>query len=225
MTANGQAGSPPRVRGKLLRAAAVQLMRRITPACAGKTSSHTPACSRGRDHPRVCGENCCMHNKGRGMLGSPPRVRGKRRILATHLPAPRITPACAGKTIAETLGRDAKEDHPRVCGENSLRLFSHATMVGSPPRVRGKLPSSPLPTRFYRITPACAGKTRLMELCACSCKDHPRVCGENRKIWLLKLSERGSPPRVRGKHSTNLRNQSSGRITPACAGKTFNPCD
>ena len=32
----------------------------------------------------------------------------------------RITPACAGKTIPDSLSEANKRDHPRVCGENNL---------------------------------------------------------------------------------------------------------
>ena len=52
-------------------------------------------------------------------------------------------------------------------------------------------------------------------------QDHPRVCGENvtrLKTWQGAI---GSPPRVRGKHRLAKFLGYEGRITPACAGKTF----
>ena len=69
------------------------------------------------------------------------------------------------------------------------------------------------------ITPACAGK-RLYSACVSSAgRDHPRVCGEKATISEGKMSDRGSPPRVRGKaHAVNLF-EFNYRITPACAGK------
>ena len=52
-----QDGSPPRVRGKPNIGIFCHSSRRITPACAGKTSRfHLTDCS-SSDHPRVCGEN------------------------------------------------------------------------------------------------------------------------------------------------------------------------
>ena len=50
-------GSPPRVRGKLIGASDCPYFRRITPACAGKTTIITTAGKDLKDHPRVCGEN------------------------------------------------------------------------------------------------------------------------------------------------------------------------
>ena len=50
-------GSPPRVRGKLKDVAGSDIVVRITPACAGKTSPTAYDIASGQDHPRVCGEN------------------------------------------------------------------------------------------------------------------------------------------------------------------------
>ena len=49
------------------------------------------------------------------------------------------------------------------------------------------------------ITPACAGKTHLLNPQKTTDKDHPRVCGENDDYEELKAEYGGSPPRVRGK--------------------------
>ena len=50
-------GSSPRVRGKRGLAAGEDSRSGLIPACAGKTSSETPATPQRRAHPRVCGEN------------------------------------------------------------------------------------------------------------------------------------------------------------------------
>ena len=50
------AGSPPRVRGKVLRHDLRPARRRITPACAGKRQRTRYSQCSYRDHPRVCGE-------------------------------------------------------------------------------------------------------------------------------------------------------------------------
>ena len=111
-------GSPPRVRGKAWLPDAPSLWFGITPACAGKS------------FPEQRG--------GHSGQGSPPRVRGKVRF-GPALPAPTgITPACAGKSQPLLGNWNRSRDHPRVCGEKSLRRFDFRFRMGSPPRVRGK---------------------------------------------------------------------------------------
>ena len=69
-------------------------------------------------------------------------------------------------------------DHPRVCGEKSLKGVTLTAPVGSPPRVRGKELADCKCGRTGGITPACAGKSDLWRITAAGCWDHPRVCGE-----------------------------------------------
>ena len=47
------------------------------------------------------------------------------------------------------------------------------------------------------------------------------MCGENHRDEALPEREKGSPPRVRGKLARIAHVALSSRITPACAGKTF----
>ena len=134
-------GSPPRVRGKPHVLTTCCDSPRITPACAGKTTSTLLTPTAYKDHPRVCGENRNFHQGRRGSGGSPPRVRGKRckGFCAGRLV--RITPACAGKTGIQSYGLIKCQDHPRVCGENDSFRPDFIKVKGSPPRVRGKLQS------------------------------------------------------------------------------------
>ena len=76
-------------------------MKRITPACAGKTVELFEFGNAPEDHPRVCGENLALTLKSSRRAGSPPRVRGKRKDVFCGDCAARITPACAGKTLAQ----------------------------------------------------------------------------------------------------------------------------
>ena len=92
------AGSPPRVRGKRCQCGAAFRTSRITPACAGKTSAAWLAGLEDQDHPRVCGENMRSPSQYAQLIGSPPRVRGKRAEAAHEVVKLGITPACAGKT-------------------------------------------------------------------------------------------------------------------------------
>ena len=72
-------GSPPRVRGKLVRNITLHALPGITPACAGKTESVRILEFHNEDHPRVCGENVPRFQQLQSKEGSPPRVRGKQR--------------------------------------------------------------------------------------------------------------------------------------------------
>ena len=132
-------GSPPRVRGKHFSSKYASKARRITPACAGKTSATMRFTSSRKDHPRVCGENAADAAGESVNGGSPPRVRGKPIPSNIRAGADRITPACAGKTSSAKGIVRVEKDHPRVCGENHCNLHSFSSFLGSPPRVRGKL--------------------------------------------------------------------------------------
>ena len=213
-------GSPPRVRGKHGTIKETEVKSRITPACAGKTEGGSFSSSPKKDHPRVCGENEGRHACQVFWIGSPPRVRGK--LLPRHhlAAAGGITPACAGKTCAAKHFAVQREDHPRVCGENSLFSSLFSGSKGSPPRVRGKPFARFSPPLFSRITPACAGKTLASVRQILFTRDHPRVCGENYNEYYGNIRTTGSPPRVRGKPHSTRRGVSGKRITPACAGKT-----
>ena len=69
-------GSPPRVRGTVHAVCKQHLGRGITPACAGNSLISLPNQLATWDHPRVCGEQRFLGTLDRGIMGSPPRVRG-----------------------------------------------------------------------------------------------------------------------------------------------------
>ena len=71
------------------------------------------------------------------------------------------------------------------------------------------------------ITPACAGRTRLLPVVCLALKDHPRVCGKNQKIVAPMGAFLGSPPRVREEPVIVELINDEVRITPACAGRTY----
>ena len=172
---------------------------RITPACTGKTEVHAVTMPHDGDHPRVCGENYVKIHHLLDVVGSPPRVRGKPAVPFPTLPAERITPACAGKTLRGFKTLDILKDHPRVCGENVRGHQAHRCRGGSPPRVRGKPYDNDDTGKREGITPACAGKTTMPGCSSATAGDHPRVCGENPEFSRLLDGVVGSPPRVRGK--------------------------
>mgnify|MGYP001681603553 CR=1 FL=1 len=218
-----EAGSPPRVRGKLQALEPHAGLVRLTPACAGKTPAAPPTRAHAPAHPRVCGENTVPFGTAPCHVGSPPRVRGKQHGRDRLRRAVGLTPACAGKTPTPRRTRWPSRAHPRVCGENWYRSMRPALYAGSPPRVRGKQGVLSSVQRVTRLTPACAGKTvaRLYEPDQGGA--HPRVCGENFPNHRASSVLYGSPPRVRGKPGPPMVGGVARGLTPACAGKTRTP--
>ena len=192
-------GSPPRVRGK------------------GKWSYHITK-MRG-DHPRVCGEKPPSCPEMSTNEGSPPRMRGKVSVHSAFSPFVRITPACAGKSRRLSHCRSQFWDHPRVCGEKRRVRSWRALLLGSPPRMRGKVVLSSENPLCRGITPAYAGKRRSIGRLSQPTRDHPRVCGEKCSSVRSASHRRGSPPRVRGKVCDLTIIRVHHGITPAYAGK------
>ena len=241
MTRTVTRGSPPQVRGKREIINIRPRRGRITPAGAGKTSQPALRHAFSQDHPRRCGENYKQSLTRCRRLGSPPQVRGKLRAVhrdfvavedhprrcgenCADVPvqtgAKRITPAGAGKTRLQQRAQCQRRDHPRRCGENSAWGCIEYAHPGSPPQVRGKLPSSIASSILYRITPAGAGKTILVQRKLFQLGDHPRRCGENAMLEAELDGNTGSPPQVRGKRNRAVQLFVVDRITPAGAGKT-----
>ena len=188
----------------------------------------------------MCGEKFASISICFNSLGSPPRVRGKGRLLTFLLRRSGITPACAGKRPTGQAKNGTLGDHPRVCGEKTERVLPGCIRQGSPPRVRGKVQHLVDGDGNPGITPACAGKSSPPGSSLSSHKDHPRVCGEKARAlkpwhcelgsprvcgeksseYVLGISVTGSPPRVRGKATVVGLLVRLLRITPACAGKS-----
>ena len=87
--------------------------------------------------------------------------------------------------------------------------------------MRGKLILIKFNHAVDGITPAGAGKTANVAASALGTWDHPRRCGENNTRRSPCNRQMGSPPQVRGKHSSKNVSMLLMRITPAGAGKTF----
>ena len=192
----------------------------ITPAHAGKTQSERRKGDELWDHPRACGENRCTVGVKAHVKGSPPRMRGKPCPQEQRRLAKGITPAHAGKTLRFPCQPCHLWDHPRACGENSSHLRNTLYSEGSPPRMRGKLFCLPIVRTSPRITPAHAGKTFLDVAAKANNRDHPRACGENKRLPLPPKIPAGSPPRMRGKPCEFAVCTDFAGITPAHAGKT-----
>jgi len=220
LTTSSPTGSPPRVRGEVSLSLSTYPRPGITPACAGRrlrTRSHG---MRVRDHPRVCGEEFGFNSRPHMGQGSPPRVRGG--VLEARRTARRagITPACAGRSVRGVRGVRSSADHPRVCGEELEVDYPERMSAGSPPRVRGGDKWANPCADCRGITPACAGRRVIAPSMLSRCRDHPRVCGEERSLHRPALLAHGSPPRVRGGAVRVLPSGMAKRITPACAGRS-----
>ena len=94
------AGSPPRMRGKVL-----------CYSCVPATLE---------DHPRMCGEKDRLRRLRFQTVGSPPHVRGKVSLERVGGETVGITPACAGKRRFILNNQRSCKDHPRMCGEKTL---------------------------------------------------------------------------------------------------------
>ena len=167
------------MRGKARGAGVLDVVRGITPAYAGKSSSCTRHSSRSWDHPRVCGEKFSSMWRRYMVSGSPPRMRGKVGFIVFVQTAIGITPAYAGKSTSRSAPPQAHRDHPRVCGEKCHKKFLRQSFPG--------------------ITPAYAGKSQTTVCFNDVTRDHPRVCGEKTRWKGNRSRYRGSPPRMRGK--------------------------
>ena len=84
-------------------------------------------------------------------------------------------------------------------GEKLSNSTRNRSIIGSPPRRRGKGRHTSIVINQLRITPAWAGKRRPQQRHRMALQDHPRMGGEKNKelegVWL----PMGSPPRRRGK--------------------------
>ena len=135
----GHSGSSPRVRGKRAQAVQDRETVRIIPARAGQTWCLFHFAFGGSDHPRACGANPVLFSIEGIIVGSSPRVRGKRVVPERVNEIVRIIPARAGQTCTPALRPRRRPDHPRACGANFGHPSADGVAVGSSPRVRGKL--------------------------------------------------------------------------------------
>ena len=94
---------------------------------------------------------------------------------------------------------------------------------GSPPHARGRPIRKATTTASSRITPACAGKTNRKLATVITCRDHPRMRGEDLSAAVPSLRPIGSPPHARGRQTVPSAAWGRAGITPACAGKTRSP--
>ena len=91
---------------------------------------------------------------------------------------------------------------------------------GSSPRVRGKRKIVIPDNTFFRLIPACAGKTQRRPSFCRPGRAHPRAGGENALGGQYVFGDMGSSPRWRGKLLDACENVANRGLIPALAGKT-----
>ncbi len=132
-------GSPPRVWGKVDRIQAVAFRIGITPTCVGKSPPLAADMLALQDHPHVCGEKRTVSSAFSFVSGSPPRVWGKVCGNTQQSNCGGITPTCVGKRYTSHGPPYLIADHPHVCGEKCGNSINCYVIIGSPPRVWGKV--------------------------------------------------------------------------------------
>ncbi len=172
------AGPSPRARGAGHRLTRPRRDCGTIPACAGSSISRTSPTPRGRDHPRVRGEQVARFVWPRPDEGPSPRARGA--VMRCDLCSQSVgtIPACAGSSALQRGARIQLWDHPRVRGEQ----YSHgdwATRTQGPsPRARGAEGATQRISGNGGTIPACAGSSGGCSRCSTYDRDHPRVRGE-----------------------------------------------
>ena len=172
-------GSSPHVRGARMAMSARPRCAGIIPACAGSTRPAAPNQSIPRDHPRTCGEHHRNQSSPPSWAGSSPHVRGAPSLHHRRMRSHGIIPACAGSTASTSHTCVSAGDHPRMCGEHSMAVWTAASASGSSPHVRGAHCFPASSGVLQRIIPACAGSTMWFNRKHNEYGDHPRMCGEH----------------------------------------------
>ena len=94
-----EAGTPPRVWGRVSRLFRREGQHGDTPTCVGKSTSMRLRSSVDKGHPHVCGEEDSIRVATKERIGTPPRVWGRVTLNEIARMFPRDTPTCVGKSF------------------------------------------------------------------------------------------------------------------------------
>ena len=133
----------------------------LIPASAGQTFDVDRVTDCRAAHPRECGADKAFSEGIEFVIGSSPRVRGRRFMASATYGVTRLIPASAGQTEGPPNVAQYNRAHPRECGADGWTYTPVRVMVGSSPRVRGRPPIAILPVVPARLIPASAGQTVL----------------------------------------------------------------
>ena len=221
MDATRRTGSSPRLRGTRVHRRGARRRVRFIPAPAGNATLPRRQWRTSSVHPRACGERRGSMRPSSSSGGSSPRLRGTRTVTIAGASRSRFIPAPAGNAPDWSKRRDAQPVHPRACGERRSCSILTLTSPGSSPRLRGtraKEQKARLPSRFI---PAPAGNARFHAAEPFRWAVHPRACGERALSNVIKYSDRGSSPRLRGTQGFGRRCAGGDRFIPAPAGNAL----
>ena len=195
-------GSSPLTRGKQSEVHPHTYRGGLIPAHAGKTQIYDLGYYRERAHPRSRGENIRSAYLTAETAGSSPLTRGKPVQAAHDALCPRLIPAHAGKTGADTRLRRGPAAHPRSRGENPPAVAWKVWLDGSSPLTRGKRDLIRIVKAVSRLIPAHAGKTPFEAVHERPIWAHPRSRGENAIPQCSGGALCGSSPLTRGKQDS-----------------------
>jgi len=112
--------------------------------------------------------------------------------------------------------------HPHVCGEKFIAISINFFILGSSPRVWGKVFQYKFSVLSIRFIPTCVGKRVKCQYSYDYVAVHPHVCGEKSDIIALHVPIGGSSPRVWGKAQNSGGVSGCDRFIPTCVGKSDN---
>ena len=213
-------GLSQRVRGNRTMGAAVPVVVRSIPACAGESPAGRGPASTVEVYPRVCGGIDEAITATATTEGLSPRVRGNRSFLGFCSSRSRSIPACAGESHVQATMHHLLQVYPRVCGGIAGRRRPDRVLRGLSPRVRGNPQHQSRCHGANRSIPACAGESR--RGCGRQFGDgvYPRVCGGIRFRGTSMQRVSGLSPRVRGNRWPPATIAKGQRSIPACAGES-----
>ena len=98
-------------------------------------------------------------------------------------------------------------------------MASTMASTESPPRARGRAPPIEALELDFGITPACAGKSAPSASASRRRRNHPRMRGEELRLWCRRGRRQGITPACAGKSSWRRRTRSSRRNHPRVRGE------
>ena len=180
LRSRSQLGSSPLTRGKPLSPFAPTPTAGLIPTHAGKTREDGEGIEDRPAHPHSRGENHAASTAALNVSGSSPLTRGKHQVGTATVPAERLIPTHAGKTLGRSRRSFPRWAHPHSRGENVKRVLVGWVLSGSSPLTRGKLGAPHDERSPGRLIPTHAGKTRFRCLKHIWGTAHPHSRGENR---------------------------------------------
>ena len=213
-------GSPPRVWGRHDGGRHLCAQNRFTPTRVGTTTALWSASPPVAVHPHACGDDRRGRRRPSRSRGSPPRVWGRRLRGGELAPARRFTPTRVGTTGRSPGRRRARTVHPHACGDDAPTAPSTTVVIGSPPRVWGRLRLATAVVRAQRFTPTRVGTTACVSARTATCTVHPHACGDDCRSCSRAASANGSPPRVWGRPARADPGHPDARFTPTRVGTT-----